>query len=95
MIWEVVFTPESEDTFDAICEQLMQSWGVKTVMEFQKLVDIGIHSISKNPFLYQLIEEKLQLRRLTIYKNCSILYRINIEKLEVICFYDNRQNPIF
>jgi plasmid stabilization system protein ParE len=95
MIYDVVFTPEAEDTFDLICEQLIQRWGITTLMEFQKLVDVGIKSIAKNPFLYQFIEKKLQLRKLTIHKNCSILYRINEHKVEVICFYDNRQDPMF
>ena len=81
--------------FDTISEQLLNRWGIKHVIEFQRLVENGINLIVSNPFIFQIIEENLQVRKGYIHKNCSIIYRINELKIEVICFYDNRQEPIF
>ncbi len=94
-MYEVVFTPESELTFEAISEQLLNRWGIKQAIEFQRLVENGINLISTNPFIFQIIEENHQVRKDYIHKNCSIIYRINELKIEVICFYDNRQEPLF
>ena len=62
---------------------------------FHSPVENSIDLIGTNPFIFQIIEENLQVRKGYIHKNCSIIYRINKLKIEVICFYDNRQEPIF
>jgi hypothetical protein len=44
-MFEVVFTPQSELTFDLIIEQLLNRWGIKKVLEFQNLVEKSIITI--------------------------------------------------
>jgi len=95
MTYEVIFTPESEETFDLISEQLLENWGLKTVIKFQSLTSLFVEKISKDPFIFQVIEQNSNIRRCNIHANCSILYHINENKVEVICFWDNRQDPIF
>ena len=95
MIYEIVFTKEAEETFDLIVDQLFNRWGIKTVIKFQELTSICLNRIQANPFLYQILEENVNVRRCIIHANCSILYHISQATVEVICFWDNRQNPIF
>lgn len=95
MIYEIVFTTEAEETFDLIVDQLLTRWGIKTVFKFQELVSICLEKIQENPYLYQVFDENTNIRRCIVHSNCSILYHISLKKVEIICFWDNRQNPIF
>lgn len=95
MIYDVVFTAESEETFNLISDQLLEKFGLETLLKFQNLTSSSVQKISKNPFLYQVIEENNQIRKCLIHRNCSILFQIDQNKVYVICFWDNRQDPIF
>ncbi|WP_231425425.1 type II toxin-antitoxin system RelE/ParE family toxin [Pedobacter sp. Leaf250] len=95
MRYEVVFTPESEETFDLISDQLLENWGLKTVIKFQQLTSIYVEKIAINPFQFQVIEEMNNIRRCNIHANCAILYHIDNDRVQIVCFWDNRQNPIF
>jgi plasmid stabilization system protein ParE len=95
MIYELAFTPEAEETFDLLIDQLLVRWGIKTVLKFQELTSICLDKISENPFLYQVIEENTEIRKCVVHTNCSILYRIFLNKVEIICFWDNRQDSVF
>lgn len=95
MIYELVFTNEAEETFDLIVDQLLAHWGIETVLKFQELTSICLEKISQNPLLYQVVEEKMGIRRCVVHLNCSILYHISSTKVEIICFWDNRQSPVF
>jgi len=95
MIYEVVFTKEAEETFDLLTEQLMSRWGIATVLKFQELTSICLEKIRENPYLYQVFIESTAIRRCIVHSNCSILYHISSTKVEIVCFWDNRQNPIF
>ena len=95
MSYELVFTKEAEETFELIVEQLLDRWGIKTVLKFQNLTSICFEKIKENPFLYQVIDEQQNIRRCVVHANCSVFYHIRASKVEIICFWDNRQNPVF
>jgi len=94
MIYELAFTIEAEETFDLIIEQLLNRWGIRTVLKFQELTTISLEKIKDNPFLYQVIDEYTDVRRCVIHANCSVIYHVYGNKIQVLCFWDNRQNPI-
>lgn len=95
MSYEVIFTPESEETFDLISSQLLENWGLKTVLKFQRLTSVFVEKVAEDPFLFQIVEELAEIRRYNIHSNCSVLYSINGNKVVIICFWDNRQDPVF
>ena len=94
-MYEVVFTQAAEETYDAITDQLLEHWGINILLEFQALVSMKVKILLKSPFLYQIIDDDLKIRRCPIHRNCSLIYRVNEKKVEVICFWDNRQESIF
>lgn len=95
MIFDVRFTPEAEETFIAIIEQLQQRWGGRFVAKFKEKVKITIKTLSINPHLYQVAEDSTQIRKCVLHKNCSLLYKIYDDgTVLVICFWDNRQEPL-
>ncbi len=95
MIFEIVFTPEAEQTFDSISEQISLAWGQKVLCDFEDKMLKSLSLVSQTPLSYPIIFQPLELRRCILHKNCSMLYRVMGSKVEIICFWDNRQDPLF
>jgi plasmid stabilization system protein ParE len=94
MNFDIRFTPEAEETFQNIVGQLRTRWGNGFVKKFKNKVASTLKTISSTPYLYPVAEEHTQLRRCVLHKNCSMLYKIYDHKIVVICFWDNRQDPL-
>ena len=95
MSFDVRFTPEAEETFSAVIDQLQQKWGDKFVTKFKEKVKLSVKNLSVNPYLYPVAEDNTQIRKCVLHKNCSLLYKIyDNGTVLVICFWDNRQEPL-
>jgi plasmid stabilization system protein ParE len=94
MSFEIKFTPEAEETYDAITEQLRERWGDSFVMKLEVKVLKCLNDVLITPQMYPVIEEKNEIRKCVLHKNCSMLYRIFDDSILVICFWDNRQDPL-
>lgn len=95
MRYKVRFTSEAEKTYDALSVQLMQRWGENYVRKFEDRISKAIETIGKTPFIYPVAIEEFQIRKCIVHKNCSILYQVIEQTVTVICFWDNRQDPLF
>lgn len=95
MIYTLVFGSETGSTYKAIIAQLYERWSEKTVLQFEVKVKNHLNIISQNPYLYQIVDENLQLRKCVVHKNCSILYKIYEKEVLIVCFWDNRQETLF
>ncbi len=49
MNYTIRFTPEAEETFDALSAQLNKRWGNRYVLEFEDRVSKAIETISQTP----------------------------------------------
>jgi plasmid stabilization system protein ParE len=94
MSFEIKFTPEAEETYDALASQLHQRWGERFVIKFENRVSKSLNTISATPFLYPIADENTEVRKCLLHKNCSMLYKIYDETVLIVCFWDNRQDPI-
>ena len=94
MSYVVKLLPEAEDTFDELIEQLQQRWGSKFVQKFENRVLKCLSIISQNPHFYAVIEDRIEIRKCVLHKNCSLFYKVNENVVSIICFWDNRQDPI-
>jgi len=90
----VIATPWAEETFTLLTNQLRQRWGDGFVTKFETKVEKCIRTIVMSPYIYPVIEENMELRKCVLHKNCSMLYRIVEEGVLIVCFWDNRQDPI-
>lgn len=95
MIFEIKFTPEAEQTFDSVSEQINSRWGAKVLVDFENKMLKSISIISKNPLIHPIIFKQSEIRSCVLHKNCSMLYRVVENVVEIICFWDNRQEPMF
>lgn len=95
MIWEIRFTPEAEDSYESIAAQLNERWGEKFVLKFEARLEKALTQLSESPFLYPIVYEAMEIRRYILHKNCSLLYKVAEKQVVVVCFWDNRQEPLF
>lgn len=91
----VAFSDEAKDTFESIGEQIRVRWGEKEMNEFRKRTYKVVEIISKFPLIFQAVKESQTVRKAFIHKNCAMFYEIKSDRIEVLFFWDNRQDPIF
>jgi plasmid stabilization system protein ParE len=94
MNFGIRFTLEAEETFDALCQQLRERWGERFVTKFETKVSKVFDKISLTPYIYPVADENTDLRKCILHKNCSMLYKVYDDTIVIICFWDNRQDPI-
>jgi len=68
--------------------------GDRFVIKFKAKVSKALITISNSPFLYPVAEETTGIRKCILHKNCSMIYHVKEDVVEIICFWDNRQNPL-
>ena len=95
MNFKLKFTPEAEETYDALVDQLRQRWGNHFVNKFEVKILKCFDRIVINPDIYPVTDEITQVRRCLLHKNCSMLYKIYDDgTILIVCFWDNRQDPL-
>ncbi len=94
MVYLLKYSPVALDTFDEIAEQLRNRWGDKYVGEFKQRTVKVIETIRASPLIFQSIESNTNVRRGFIHKNCSVFYLVNETTIEILFFWDNRQDTM-
>ena len=94
MALNVIFTDEATDTFESIEQQLQVRWGEKEVNEFRKHTYAVVNIVSKLPLIFQSVKNTTNIRKAFIHKNCSMFYRVTDSYIEILFFWDNRQDPL-
>jgi plasmid stabilization system protein ParE len=95
MLLDVIFSDEANETFESIGLQIQARWGEREVNEFRKRVYKVAETISKFPLISQTVGNTKNVRKAFIHKNCSMFYRVDESYIEILFFWDNRQDPIF
>jgi plasmid stabilization system protein ParE len=90
----IITTPRAEETYILLSDQLRQRWGDGFVVKFEIKIEKYLKVILTSPYIYPIVEENMELRRCILHKNCSMLYRIDNDVILIVCFWDNRQDPI-
>lgn len=94
MQFNAIFTNEADDTFDSIGNQILERWGESELFKFRVRVYDIVEKLSRSPFMFQAVEGSAEIRKAVIHKNCSVFYKINGQKITLLFFWDNRQEPI-
>jgi plasmid stabilization system protein ParE len=95
MSFSIKFTPQAQETYDAVVSQLNQRWGEDFVIKFENKVSKSISSILLSPYMYPVADENTGMRKCVLHKNCSMFYNIYNNNILIAWFWDNRQEPIF
>jgi len=92
---DIIFSDEATETFESIGQQIQVRWNEKEVNEFRKRAYNVVEIISKFPLIFPAVNNIENTRKAFVHKNCSMFYRVSDTYIEILFFWDNRQDPIF
>ncbi len=95
MRFDVIFSDRADETFEAIGLQIQERFGEREVFKFRKRVYQVIDMISISPLIFKAVGRNENVRNAFVHKNCSMIYEISQARIEILFFWDNRQDPIF
>lgn len=52
-------------------------------------------TITATPYIYPVADENTGVRKCILHKNFSMFYKVYDVTILIICFWDNRQEPMF
>jgi plasmid stabilization system protein ParE len=90
----LIFAREALDTYESIQSQILDRWGETVLDKFERKTLKTLDQISKSLFIFKETAENPNVRKELINKNCSVFYEVKTEKIEVLFFWDNRQEPL-
>lgn len=91
--YKLYLSQEARDSFEALLEQVKERWGSKTAKQFQKDARRTLGIVTKFPFAFQTVQEDVRVRRAVVHRTISFLYRVIADEVQIIVFFDNRQDP--
>ena len=91
MSLSVKWLPEAEITYALVLEYLKENWTPKEVIAFIDRTDEVIGQIAKQPKSY-IYSKKKDAYRAVITRQTSLYYRVNSKEIELLVFWDNRQD---
>ncbi|MBC6108864.1 type II toxin-antitoxin system RelE/ParE family toxin [Pedobacter fastidiosus] len=82
-------------TFESICAQIEERLGNKALQDFKKDTIRTLELIANSPFIYKETEFDSNVRQGLIKKLSSVFYEVKSDRIEILFFWDNRQEPMF
>ena len=92
MIYPVKWMPEAELTYKTVIAYLTQNWSEKEIATFIDRTDEVIQFIAQNPRQY-IYSKKKDAHWAVVTKQISLYYRIKSLEVELLVFWDTRQDP--
>jgi len=92
---KVSWTPTARITYFKVLEYLEEAWTKKEIQNFIDEVEKVISQIITDPYMFEASRKKKNVRKGFVTKHNTLYYRVKPRKKEVelITFWDNRQNP--
>jgi len=91
---EIRWSENARNSFRDVVEQIKDKWTDKEVSAFVKKVDRTLAIISVSPHVYQSTPYEGVHRAVVITKQTSVLYKANGDFVDILFFWDNRQDPM-
>lgn len=94
MRYEIVLTQTAIETYESIFEQIRMGWGDKVADKFEIKMFETLNQISQTPLIFKAISENSSVRKGLVNKNCSFFYEVNSFEIQILFFWDNRQDSL-
>ncbi len=92
MAKEVVWSRQADKKFDHILDYLRRNWSEKEVVSFVQRTYHILELLRHGNIAFR-SSAKRQLREVLITKHNLLIYRESKDRIELITFYDTRQQP--
>jgi plasmid stabilization system protein ParE len=93
MVKTIIWNRRASNNFNAIIEYLQGEWGERVTRNFVTRTYQIIELLAANPEMGSVEHFEKQIRGIVITKHNTLFYRIEEEKLILLNFFDNRQDP--
>ena len=90
---KVYLSKQAEFKLDLILIYLLEEWNLKVKDDFIALLREKIIQISTLPNSCPKSKVNKEIFKCVLTKRITLYYRINNNDVEIITFFDNRQNP--
>ncbi|MBS1530265.1 MAG: type II toxin-antitoxin system RelE/ParE family toxin [Bacteroidetes bacterium] len=92
MSYPIIWSPRARISYYKILDYLDEQWTLREIENFIDRTEQALSHISRNPLLYQYSKAN-ESYRCVLVKQVSLFYRIKSTQVELLVFWDNRQNP--
>ena len=92
MTLSIEWTKEAEITYSSIILAIGNRWTPREIENFIARTEQVVHLIQKNPLLYP-NSKSVGIHRAVIASQTSLYYQVLENKVVLLSFEDNRQNP--
>lgn len=89
----VVWSPRAKEEYETILSYLSKEWGNKVTLHFLNKTDSLINTISRFPSIYPAHNTEKNIRKCVLTKHITLFYRYQNDPIELLSFWDNRQDP--
>jgi len=93
MALEVFWSTRASKKFDKIINYLNNEWGDKASKTFTKKVYDFIDLLAEFPEIGAFQDKEKEIQGFVVIKQITVYYRVDKNKLILLNFFDNRQNP--
>jgi plasmid stabilization system protein ParE len=93
MALEIYWSKQADQKFDSILDYFESEWGEPSTKKFVKRVYDFLDTLKELPEIGTLENIGLNIRGFVIFKQITLFYQVRSNKIILLNFYDNRQNP--
>ena len=93
MSLKVIWSPASKEEYADIIGFVEDEFGINAALKLLDKTDAIIDSISIFPTTFPSSPSRKDIRKAVISKYLSVYYRFNNVEVQLLHFWDNRQNP--
>ena len=90
----VIWSPASEEEYAEILIYIEDHFGLDAALKFLDKTDSVIKKLSLLPSMFPASLKRKDIRKAVITKHISLFYRFNNLEVQLLHFWDNRQNPL-
>jgi len=90
---KIKWTKSASSSFDQTAEFIEEEWGIRSAQKFIKKVNRLLQILRKQPEIGKLEIKEKGIRAFVFSRQNTVFYRIREDKLILLKFFDNRQEP--
>lgn len=93
MSLKVIWSPASKEEYAEILGFVEDNFGIDAALKLLDKTDVIIGGIATFPEMFPASKLRKDVRKAVITKHNSVYYRYNKKQVQLLHFWDNRQNP--
>ncbi len=91
--YKIFWTDNALRELHTTIENVEENWTQKELQNLAFNIEKTLNLISINPYIYQTSDVNKSIRRVVILSLNTLYYRVIEDRVEILSFFANRQNP--